>query len=113
MSAPAKSKTSGQAEDLRRLQLNLIAYGSSADDPTDDSRFSGEDQRRVVVTATPLVPAELLPGVQGNTRAITPWAQKVARRLVLDIKHSQSWHCEFCGKCATSIAIGHTFIRAH
>lgn len=79
---------------LDRLQLTMIAYGSSADDPNDDSRFTGMDQRRVEIHAIPEVPAHLL----GDADALTPWAQGVARRAVLDIKHSQNWHCEFCGK---------------
>lgn len=79
----------------QRLQLTMIAYGSSKDDPVDDFvRFTGNDQRRVEVQATPLVPASLV----GNVAQLTAWAQNVARGLVIDIKHSQQWHCEFCGE---------------
>ena len=79
---------------LDRLQLTMMAYGSSVDDPNDDSRFTGMDQRRIELYASPVIPATMM----GDPEALTPWAQKIARRMVLDIKHSQDWHCEFCGE---------------
>ncbi|PSR81039.1 hypothetical protein PHLCEN_2v6570, partial [Hermanssonia centrifuga] len=42
-----------------KLDLLIIAYGSSADDPNDDSRFSGEDQRRIEVKLAPTVPPNI------------------------------------------------------
>lgn len=76
------------------LDLLVIAYGSSDTDPNDDSRFSGEDQRRVEVKCSPRVPIEYA----GNLRRMQDWAQGVVNKVVFDVKHSQRWHCEFCGE---------------
>lgn len=76
------------------VDLLLIAYSSSEDDPNNDSRFSGQDQRRVEVKLAPRVPAE----IAGNMRKMTEWSRGKVNEIVLDIKHSQRWHCEFCGE---------------
>ena len=76
-----------------RLNLTMIVYGSSKDDPNDDSRFCGMDQRRVEITASPLVPSNKL----GRIDTLTVWAENVAKRIMPDAKHSQEWHCAFCG----------------
>ena len=76
------------------LDLLFIAYGSSASDPDDDSRFCGDGQRRVEVTFNPRVPAE----IAGNLRRMRTWVQPVIQSITLDVKHSQQWHCEFCSK---------------
>ena len=75
------------------LDLLLIAYGSSETDPNDNSRFNGADQRRVEVQLAPRIPAELA----GNMRRMQGWARDKVHATVMDIKHSQRWHCEFCG----------------
>lgn len=78
------------------LDLLVIAYGSAANDPPDDTRFTGEDQRRVELKFTPVVP----PGVAGNLRRMQDWAREVVTGLMLEVKHSNQWHCEFCNKLA-------------
>ena len=72
--------------------LLVIAYGSSVNDPADDSRFTGEDQRRVEIKFAPVVPT----GVAGNLRRMQDWGRDAVRDLMLEVKHSNSWHCEFC-----------------
>lgn len=84
----AKASTEGPT-----LDLLIIAYGSSENDPNNDSRFTGENQRRVEVQLAPRIPAELA----GNMRRMQSWARDKVHATVLDIKHSQRWHCEFCG----------------
>ncbi|EKM59881.1 uncharacterized protein PHACADRAFT_250663 [Phanerochaete carnosa HHB-10118-sp] len=74
------------------LDLLVIAYGSSASDPAEDSRFTGEDQRRVEVKFAPIVPVE----VAGNLRRMQDWAREAVRSLMPEVKHSNHWHCEFC-----------------
>ncbi|KIP04549.1 hypothetical protein PHLGIDRAFT_190168 [Phlebiopsis gigantea 11061_1 CR5-6] len=87
----AKASTEGPT-----LDLLIIAYGSSENDPNNDSRFTGENQRRVEVQLAPRIPAELA----GNMRRMQSWARDKVHATVLDIKHSQRWHCEFCDKLA-------------
>ncbi|GJE87542.1 hypothetical protein PsYK624_036250 [Phanerochaete sordida] len=74
------------------LDLQLLAYGSSATDPPDESRFNGEGQRRVEINFEPVIPAR----VMGNLRRMQDWARDVVRGLMLEVKHSNQWHCEFC-----------------
>lgn len=87
----SKSPESG-----RRLNLLMIAYGSTLDDPLDDSRFCGIDQRRVEVQLAPVMPPDAAASMRGRTE----WANKLAQRMTLDLKHSQQWRCEFCDKLA-------------
>lgn len=76
------------------LDLTIIVYGSSENDPNDDSRFSGYNQRRVELEFRPPVPkADML----GNVDRMMTWAKWSIIELLQDIKHSQKWHCEFCG----------------
>lgn len=77
-----------------KLDLLIIAYGSSADDPNDDSRFSGEDQRRIEVKLAPTVP----PNIAADMDELHVWAHNIVHRATMDIKHSQNWHCEFCSR---------------
>ena len=84
------------------LDLLVIAYGSSASDPADDSRFTGEDQRRVEVTFAHPIP----PTVAGNLRRMQDWAQETVRGLMLEVKHSNKWHCEFCSAYPVARARG-------
>ncbi|KAJ3481379.1 hypothetical protein NLI96_g7696 [Meripilus lineatus] len=79
------------------LDLTIIVYGSSENDPNDDSRFSGYNQRRVELEFRPPVPkADML----GNVDRMMTWAKWSIIELLQDIKHSQKWHCEFCDKPA-------------
>ena len=75
-----------------KVELLIIAYGSKKGDPTDNSRY-GSHQRRVEVTFGPHVPMELA----GNMRRMQNWARDRVTATIMDIKHSQRWHCEFCG----------------
>lgn len=75
------------------LDLLIIAYGSSADDPAGDSRFYRPDQRRVEVKLAPRAPVS----AAGDLRRMHEWSQGVLRNAIPDVKHSQRWHCEFCG----------------
>ncbi|GJE87541.1 zinc finger MYND domain-containing protein [Phanerochaete sordida] len=78
------------------LDLLVIAYGSSATDPPDDSRFTGEGQRRVEIKFAPVIPVR----VAGNLRRMQEWARDTVRGLMFEVKHSNRWHCEFCNKLA-------------
>lgn len=68
------------------VDLLIVAYGSSEDDPNNDSRFSGQDQRRVEVKLAPRVPAE----IAGNMRKMTEWSRGKVNEIVLDIKHTSA-----------------------
>ncbi|GJE85009.1 hypothetical protein PsYK624_010860 [Phanerochaete sordida] len=78
------------------FELLVIAYGSSATDPPDDSRFTGEGQRRVEIKFAPVIPA----AIAGNLRRMQDWASDVVQDLMSEVKHSNQWHCEFCDKLA-------------
>ena len=78
-----------------KVELLIIAYGSKKGDPTDNSRY-GSHQRRVEVTFGPHVPMELA----GNMRRMQMWANGLVQGLMLEMKHSQQWRCEFCGACS-------------
>ncbi|EKM59859.1 uncharacterized protein PHACADRAFT_206078 [Phanerochaete carnosa HHB-10118-sp] len=78
------------------LDLLMIVYGSSKDDPLDDSRFCGHDQRRVEVQLAPVMPPE----VAASMRRRQEWAHELSGRVTPDLKHGQRWHCEFCDKLA-------------
>ncbi|KAF7789382.1 hypothetical protein EIP86_000326 [Pleurotus ostreatoroseus] len=90
MAQRAKSKSAAKET---RLELTVIVYGSAAGDPTDDSRFAGADQRRAEIEFSPRVPDNKV----GKPNEIAMWANNLVQGLGTDVKHSQKWHCEFCG----------------
>lgn len=86
---------SNESEARQKLQLTMVVYGSSKEDPVDKHmRFTGEEQRRVEIHAAPLVPVSLV----GNRARLTEWARDVVAGLLIDVKHTAQWHCEFCGE---------------
>ena len=92
MLQPSRAKSKSAPRETR-LELTIIVYGSAAGDPTDNSRFAGADQRRVEINFSPRVPDSKV----SKPREIRMWAQSLAQGLGTDVKHSQKWHCEFCG----------------
>lgn len=78
------------------LDLQVLVYGSSVNDPNDDSRFSGENQRRIEIKLNPRIPMSMM----GSMQQKHMWAQGFLQKLGVDVKHTQRWHCEFCDKQA-------------
>lgn len=75
----------------------IVIYGSKAGDPFNDGRF-GEDQRRAELTLYYHLPRS------GMTRDdIVEFARQFMGLQWPDLKHTQFWHCEFCGACLAMV----------
>ncbi len=72
---------------------NVLVYGSKPGDPLNDDRF-GENQRRVEITLHPRLPRF---GMAKDE--IATFAKLFIAVQWPDLKHTQFWHCEFCGTC--------------
>ncbi|KAI0073818.1 hypothetical protein K474DRAFT_1666174 [Panus rudis PR-1116 ss-1] len=84
------------------LQLLIIVYGSSENDPKGNSGQRHEhadpyDQRRVEIEFRPRVPDVSMLKYHSKMQA---WANGVLVLLAPDVKHTQKWLCMFCDKPA-------------
>lgn len=82
------------------LNLLVIVYDFSKDDPLDDSRFCGYDQWRVEVQLTSMMP----PDIAANMCERYEWAHELSGCVTPDVEHSQNWCCELCGGCCVWIS---------
>lgn len=75
------------------LYYFVIIYGSKPGDPLDDSRY-GAHQRRTEIALRPRLPRSGM-----SMAEIEMFARVFTGYQWQDIKHTNFWHCEFCGAC--------------
>ena len=73
------------------MHLLVILYGSRKREEVSLDRF-GEHQRRVEIDMRPRLPR---PGM--TPLEISQWAHHFVGVNYQSFKHSQKWHCEYCG----------------
>lgn len=71
----------------------VLIYGSKPGDPLNDDRY-GAHQRRAEMTLYLRLPRS---GMTKND--IGAFANQFIGLQWPDLKHTQFWHCEFCGAC--------------
>ncbi len=76
------------------VNYTMIVYGSTPGDPVNDDRY-GMHQRRVEIVVRPRLPRDhmTIPEINEFCRLFMAYQWQ-------DVKHTNFWHCEFCGAFA-------------
>lgn len=97
---PKKSVTHAWQNTGPVMDITIIMYGSKKGETVSDDRF-GDHQRRVEIKLSPRLPR---PGM--TSQEISRWANDLFSLCYPTFKHSQKWHCEFCGTFTLLFPVG-------
>lgn len=78
--------------DPRVLHFEVIVYGSFSGDGS-DTRALGPPRRVELQLRVRIPSREYDEGLD----AMNSWALMYAHDMCIDVKHSEKWHCAFCG----------------